>query len=411
MQYKNTEKTIKQIAEELGVVHVLEGSVRRFQHEIRITVQLIDAPTDQHIWSETYDRELVDVFEIQSDVAQRVALALNAKLEPEVIERIEQPPTSNIQAYDLFLKAKEGMLFQTVEYKNIQWLDQAIQLDSTFAAAYAMKGLSLLFQAGHLYGLSPSQVEKEARESLEKALLMDPLQGLAHYSMGAYHLWYEKDFNKSEIEFLTAKKLLPSDPLMDLIYLNFLHASSRHEEGLAVGESLIVNESGISGFWGWMALSYAFNNKAEELKKAIEMVRREPPENLAPYIEGARALLIQKQYEEIIALLQTSPGTITTSRGMSMLSIAYYKAGQMELHDQYLKDLIHRSEKTAGGSPSFYTAMVYASKHETELAFQWLDKSFQDNEIELYWLKVEPEFASLYDDPRWPQLLDGRGYP
>ena len=128
-------------------------------------------------------------------------------------------------------------------------------------------------------------------------------------------------------------------------------------------------------------------------------------------MEVARAHLVLKQYEKILEALNRYVGNLSVPRVMGLRAIAFKKLGDNEKSDAELDHLIKRSKETSGGSPSFYTAMVYASRGETEQAFRWLEKSFADNEVELFWLKVEPEFASLYDDPRWQEMLDRIGFP
>ncbi|MCK5371919.1 MAG: hypothetical protein KAQ62_25335, partial [Cyclobacteriaceae bacterium] len=110
-------------------------------------------------------------------------------------------------------------------------------------------------------------------------------------------------------------------------------------------------------------------------------------------------------------ILHLSQNVQQIPRVMGLKSIAYYKTSDIENHNRKLSALIQKSTETAGGSPSFYIAMIYSSKGIIDEAFRWLEKSFQDNEIELYWLKVEPEFEPLHNDPRWQEMLDKVGYP
>jgi len=167
--------------------------------------------------------------------------------------------------------------------------------------------------------------------------------------------------------------------------------------------------------WAKTALIWAFNNDFKNTEKAVEQATKRtkqvPLNPLLPYEESARAYLVQKQYHRIPAVLEFSPDAKSIPRGMALLAIAYHKLGDADKSHHQLESLMERSTETAGGSPSFYTAMVYASRGETEQAFQWLEKSIEDNEIEVYWLKVEPEFESLYGDPRWQEMLDKVGFP
>jgi len=411
MQYKGSDKSISKISKELGVAYILEGSVRKSGDKIRITVQLIDTETDQHLWSETYDRELTDVFAIQSEVAQQVASQLNIRLQPEVIQRMDRIPTKNMEAYKLYLKALHNWGNSIYFGSSRDWLEKAIELDSSFSTAYALLGSTILFEAGYAGNKNSDDVATQANANLEKALLLNPTDGIAHTMMGNYYLWFEKDFTKAEIEYRSAMELAPSDVTSYLQLLDLLLAADRIEEAILVGNSLFKDfDVGVTS-WARMGLVWAFNNDLDNMNKAISQAKLAPPENVFPYIEAARYYLIQKQYDQIPEVLALSPDAQTVPRSMGLKAIAYHKIDKKEYHIQELNSLIQRSEETSGGSPSFYTAMVYASRGEVEEAFSWLEKSFEDNEIELFWLKVEPEFASLYDDARWQEMLDRISFP
>ena len=140
MQYKNTTKSLRQIGKELGVATILEGSVRRGGNRVRITAQLIDTETDKHLWAETYDRDLDDIFAIQSDVAKKIATALKASLTPEEEKRIDKKPTENLEAYDYYLRGSEYANRSYLESDfliALNMLQKAVELDPEFALAYA----------------------------------------------------------------------------------------------------------------------------------------------------------------------------------------------------------------------------------------------------------------------------------
>jgi len=147
------------------------------------------------------------------------------------------------------------------------------------------------------------------------------------------------------------------------------------------------------------------------MNESIRRARQASNDNILAFTESARAYLIQKQYNQVLEILDLSPNVKAMPRAMGLRAIAYYKTGDIENHNLELSSLIKRSKETAGGSPSFYIAMIYGSKADADEAFRWLEKSFEDNEVELYWLKVEPEFEPLYDDPRWQEMLDKVGFP
>ena len=412
LQYKETQKPVKEIASELKVAHILEGSVRKAGDDIRITVQLIDAVADQHLWSETYDRKFVQIFDIQSDVAKHVATALNARLTPNVIESIDQAPTQNMEAYEIYLRALNGLQAITAQgnIEYIKMLKTAIALDSDFSSAYALLGNYIIFEAGFAGDKNSKEIASEARKALETALLLNPLDGIAHAMMGPYLLWYEQDFKGAEIELLAAQRLAPSNSQAYHFLIDLYMATGRYQEAVEVGNTIISLEDGPLA-WARMTLALSFNSELEAMEAAIQKAIKADDDDLLVYTEISRAYLIQQQYSKIPATLDMAPDTKNIPRGMGLLAIAYDKMSESGESEIWLDKLKERSAQTTGGSPLFYTAMVYASRGEAEQAFQWLEKSFEANEIELYWLKVEPEFASLHEDPRWQEMLDRIGFP
>jgi len=412
MNFKESDKSPKEIGKELGVAYVLAGSIMRLDNNIKINIRLIDVSTGEYRWAESYDQELTGVFSILREVAQNVASTLEAQFQPELIERMDQMPTENMQAYDLYLIALS--MYNNISLDSqeaIDLLNQAIKLDSNFARAYALLGNYIIFQAGFTQHKNPNDVGEDAKAMLEKSLLLDPLDALAHIMAAYYSLWYEKDFNKAEIHFLSGIRLAPSAERSYFSYLDFLLATGRFQEAIPIGTKLLEIAGNDPGNWGRTALLWAFNNEEEKMNKSIKQARKAPSDNIIVYTECARALLVQKRYNEVLEILELSQDIQKIPRSIGLKAISYYKIGDIENHNKELDSLIYRSTWTAGGSPSFYTAMVNASKGNVGEAFVWLEKSFQDNEIELYWLKVEPEFESLHDDPRWQLMLDKVGFP
>ena len=203
MLYKDSKKNLRQIGEELGVATILEGSVRRADSRVRIVSQLIDARTDEHIWAETYDRELKDIFAIQSDVAQQIAQALKATLSPEEKERIEQKPTDNLEAYDYYLQGRE---YEARSYEKrdleiaIELFEKAVRADPNFAEAFA--SLSRQHCRMYWYGhdRSPERLAR-AKEAIDKALNLKPDEPIVRLANGYYYYWGFRDYARALDEF------------------------------------------------------------------------------------------------------------------------------------------------------------------------------------------------------------------
>ncbi len=188
MRYKNTTKSLREIGRELDVATVLEGSVRRSGDRVRIVSQLVDARTDEPLWAETYDREMRDIFDIQSDVAQKIAAALRAQLSPEVKERIQKKPTDSLEAYDYYLKGREYYYrYRRQDNEHaIELFNKALELDPGYALAYAGLGDAYSQRAGR-FGLEASWLDR-AIEVSERAISIDPHSAEAHKSLGLAYM-------------------------------------------------------------------------------------------------------------------------------------------------------------------------------------------------------------------------------
>src|SRR5437762_2954254 len=214
MQYKSgVERNLREIGQQLGVAHVLEGSVQRSGNRVRVTAQLIDARTDTHQWAERFDRELADVFAIQSEIAKAIADQLQAKLSPQEKARVEEIPTGNTEAYVFYLRANQiernpDTLLE--DYKAAEQLYmQAIELDPNFALAHARLA-STRAEIFHFY--EPLDIWKtKARAEAEIALLLQPNLAEAHFALGQCIYWMDQDYDRALKQFGTASSLSPSN--------------------------------------------------------------------------------------------------------------------------------------------------------------------------------------------------------
>ena len=404
MQYKGTTKTIGEIAKELRVATILQGSVRKAGNTVRITVQFIDTRTDQHLWSETFDRNLDHVFAIQSEVAQKVASSLQAQVRPEVKLRIETQPTFSIEAYDLYLEANSIDFAGDEKLKAVELLEKAIRIDPEFADAYVELGSRKSW-----FGFMGVRSVTNTKEALEtsiyynnKALELDPYNSSAHGHLGDAMLWYGWDFESAEKEYQLQSKLNAIGTGM----IDFLISSGRFEKAVERSRTFVQTNPTSPGAWRLKILSLYFNGQSEESLKTIASVPF-PKDGLVP-METARVFIYLSMYKQAIEVLSQMS---EFPRSLGLLSIAYFHEGEQENFDELFQKLTSRSEESSAGSPSFYIAMVYAQMGEIDTSFKWLDKSYEDREVEMHWLKVEPPFEPLRNDPRWQEMLDKVGFP
>jgi len=213
MRYKNSELPLKEIASELGVATILEGSVRKLGNNLRITVQLIDARTDTHLWSQIYDRDLTDVFEIQSEIAQTIARELEAVITPQEKALIEKVPTNNMEAYSFFLKGNEyyWRSYEEQDYSiAISMYTKAIELDPDFAHAYIRLSISHASMYWFHYDRSAERIIK-SKEAIDAAIRIDSVIPEIHLALGYYYYWCFLDYSEALKELTLAEKNLPNN--------------------------------------------------------------------------------------------------------------------------------------------------------------------------------------------------------
>lgn len=226
--YKDTQKPIRQIARELGVNTVLEGSVQRVGNRVRVQAQLVDARTDGHLWAQSYDRDLTDVFAIQSDIAQQIARALQAKLTKVEKAGLAKPPTQNAEAYDLYLRAREYQTRPANTKSNLtiaeNLFERAIVLDPNFALAHAWLSFVHGWMFWGRWDRSAQRLEKQKREA-DSALRLDPNLPEGHFALGFHHYWGREDYTAAISEFQTAARAAPGNAE----FLNALGAVYRRQ--------------------------------------------------------------------------------------------------------------------------------------------------------------------------------------
>jgi TolB-like protein/Flp pilus assembly protein TadD len=222
MQYRdNSARKLPEIAQALQVAHVLEGSVQRVGNRIRVTAQLIDARNDRHLWAERYDRELADVFAIQSEIAQKITQQLRAVLSPTEKAALQAKPTADIAAYELYLRAKEiergGRSTRETLSQQIALLDQAVAQDPAFVSALCLLARAHLELYWSNYDHTPARLEL-GKSALEAAARLQPDSGEVHLTRGILHYWGARDYGRALTELAIARRVLPNNA--DIVYFS-----------------------------------------------------------------------------------------------------------------------------------------------------------------------------------------------
>ena len=405
MHFERTGKSMKQIADELGVQYLLEGSVRKHGSDLRITAQLIDANQDTYLWGDKYNGTMDQIFEFQENVASRIVKALKVRLTPDEKRNLKRRPTQNTEAYQLYLKgrffwnkrSREGL------QKAIEYFNEAIGLDERYALAWA--GIADSYNLLTEYGpASRKELYARARSAVEKALEFDDRLAEAHTSLAFLIMLNELDWPASEKEFKLAIKLKPNYATAHHWYSQWLMFNGRmaeaiHEISRAVEldpfSPAIHKDKGLT-------LYYArdYDGAIEYAKKALE---------LDSSIASAHRLLSlsfqgKKMFTEAIKENQRWGEQAGTEVEASIALAQSYAAAGKKVEALAQMEVV-KSEKLSGGNMLRGVALVYATLGENDLAFEWLDKSYEAKAESLCTLKVDPKVDAIRNDPRFASLL------
>jgi TolB-like protein/Tfp pilus assembly protein PilF len=407
MQYRESPPPIRQIAEELNVATVLEGGVQRAGDRVRVNVQLIDASTEAHLWAETYDEELTtaNIFAIQSDIARKIAAALQATLAPDVEELIEARPTESLEAYDLYTRGRfiwnAGSTAADME-EAAELFQQAIEADSGYAPAYV--GLVQTYWRRLSFGvLSADETIPQARAAIERALELDPDLAEAHAVLGQV-LLSELRLEEAERALRRALELNPGSTEAHGPYAVLLNLLGRASESVRMARRAVELDPLSIRTRMNLATSLLFTRDYDgALDEAARVLELEPERAGAHYFLGA-ALALNGQLEEAIAALQRTTELDPESPGnRTALAWVYARDGQREKALELLADVPEM------GTNLKEIALVYGELGELDRAFDYLDRAYAEHPANLLNLLVDPGADSLRQDPRFDELMKKLG--
>jgi len=409
MRYKNTDKDIRDIGQELNVNTILEGSVQKSGDYIRVNAQLINVEDGFHLWAETYDRELKNVFEIQSDLAENIARALKTNLTIEEKRGLNKNPTDNLEAYNTYLVGRHFWNMRTEEgfQKSLELFQKAIKKDPTYALAYT--GIADYFNLIGYYDLvPPREAFPRAKEAAEKAIDLDETLAEAHASLAMIQTWYEWDWTGAKSSFKRALELNPSYVTAHHWYSVWLGAMGRHDESIATIKraqeldptSLIISTT----LGGMFMFARRYDEEIEELHRAMEL----DPASYIPHWYIVYPYAFKGLYDEAIAHAQKALSLSgMSSRMKGVLSLAYACGGKITEAKKLLNELI-KLAKTKYNSP-YGLALIYIELNEKDRALDLLEKAYEEHDHWLYQIKVIESLDSLRSEPRFKALLKKMG--
>ncbi|HEV2094919.1 MAG TPA: FlgO family outer membrane protein, partial [Chthoniobacterales bacterium] len=398
---------LPQIAKQLGVAHILEGTVQRAANQVRVNVQLINATTAAHLWADTYDRKLTDVFAVESEIAKAVAEKLQAKLTGSEERAIAARPTDNTAAYQLYLKGRFFWNKRTGNdlKKSADYFQQAIATDPKYALAYA--GLADAYVLlPNLAGGIPRDFYPKAEEAAKKALELDDALAEAHTSLATALCYYDMDFPRATVEFERAIELNPNyatahqwygDHLL-VVLGRFDDAITEEKRALELDPlSLVINTD--------LGNAYRLARRADE---AIEQARKTLEIDPNFYYAHRNLGLAFEQKGALGAAIgeyQKARALNDEPKMLGLLGHAYASSGNKTEALKILEQLKELYKQRY--APAYSFALVYLGLGDKEEALRWLEKSYEDRAgSEIGRIRVDPFLDPLRGEPRFQALAE-----
>ena len=409
-RYQSKPRNLREIAKQLGVAHILEGSVQKAADQVRVNVQLINAQTDSHLWADTYDRKLTHLFAVETEIATKIADTLQAKLTSSEKQAIAVRPTKNSEAHELYLRGRFyfnkglGPEFD----KSRQYYQQAVELDPNYALAYV--GLADFYGFAFAVGLLPPEEKWAKMEEYmaNKALELDPTLGEAYNPLAAAKLYYRRDWPAAEHDFRRGLELSPNFAEMHAHYAICLLLFSRNQEAFAEMQRAL-NPDPLSprfGFWlGWLHFfTRQYDAALKQFRKTLEL------DSNLPMLHEYLGYTYEKKQMHKEAIAEWSKGLrlIGADEDASLLERTYTESGfDAALRALAQKRLETFKEKTGRGEyvPSYEYVVAYMRLDDKEQAFAWLAKAFAERNRFAFEITVNPIFDSLRSDPRFEKIV------
>jgi TolB-like protein/DNA-binding winged helix-turn-helix (wHTH) protein/lipoprotein NlpI len=409
MQFKGTHKTIPEIARELHVGAVLEGSVERSGDRIRVRVQLIEASTDQHLWAESYDRQLSDVLILEAELAQDIARQIEIRLTPQQQQNLAHNRTLNPQAFQDYLLGRHYWAMRTDESlrKAVEYFNRAIQEDPSDARSYA--GLAQCYIVLPMVTTFPqAEAYPKSRDAANKAVALDDSLAEAHLAIAEVRFYQDWDFAGAEKEFKKTLDLNPNYSTGHQWYGEFLSLMARNEESFRELQTALALDplSAIIHLQFGNALREArqYDRALDQYREALKVDPKFWPSFEAMHWAYRRQGKLMESIAPLRAAVQ-SWGTDDLVTLVDQLPAAYSKGGSKG----YLRHCVKIHEHYA--RPWFYLAGDYGALGDRENALIALNKSYENRDIELLSLLVDPDLDFLRSDSRFQELIRKVGYP
>lgn len=410
-RFKNNQSDSRNIASQLGVENLVTGDIRQIGDKLVINVRLIDASDDSQIWGNQYVKTSADIIAAQNEIAQAVAQNLRLKLTNSEKQRLGKNYTDNAEAYQLYLRGRFHVFKLTPPevQKGIQYLHQAIEIDPSYAAAYV--GLSEAYRTLALAGeLNPNEYFPKAKAASNKAIEIDDALAEAHGSLAVSMFWYDWNWAAAEEQNKRALELNPNSSITLVCYAHLLSNIGRHAEALSVikrATEIDPLNPFANSLEGQFLLHAGRTDEAlAKLQKTFEL----DPNFFFPHMFAVSVYYEKGMYAEALVegrlAKELSPNQ-TTSDAYS--SYALVKSGKREEARAVLDGLLKKS--TERFVPPSHIALIYNGLGETDKTYEWLERAFEQRDPKMAFLKVEPKWNNLRNEPRFIDLVSRMNFP
>jgi len=405
MQYKGVKKTLPEIAQELNVDAVVEGTVHRVGDSVRIRVQLIEAlPEERNLWAQTYDRAMTDVLVMYKEMARAIADKTRVKLTAQEEANLASTRQVNPEAYEAYIKGRFHWYKLTPQNLEIalQYFELAQEKDPNYALAYA--GIAHIWVGRQQQGLVPySEAAPRAKAAALKALELDDTLAEVHYLLAGIRAWVEWDWEDAETAYRRAIELNPNYPDPRAYYSHFLFMMRRPEEAMEQIERALELDPFNALFRAIYGMDLMYARRYEDAIALLrETLRTAPNDPVA--LSTLRSAYHQKgMYEEALEIWKTSYAAKGDREAEEALARGFAEAGYSGALSRVAETLIARSRTTYVTSWQIGTLYTRAGKNDE--ALEWLEKAYEEHDGNMPYISVDPIFDGLRDDPRFQDLL------
>jgi TolB-like protein/DNA-binding winged helix-turn-helix (wHTH) protein/Tfp pilus assembly protein PilF len=411
MLYKRANKPLRQIARELAVDALVEGSVTRSGEHLQITVQLLDGRQDRHLWGGTYDRDSRDVLVLEHELARTIMAELKISFSSQEQQHLKNAAPVNAEAYAAYLHGRYYWYKRTIEgfQKSIQYYEQAVTADAKYAPAYAgLADAYALLGSSPNDGLPPNEAMPKAKAAAQKALQLDDGLAEAHASFAYVNMVYDWNWASAEKEFKRAIEINPNYAGAHEWYAEFLAARGRESEALIEMKRARDADPLLVLMHAAVAEALYYSRRYDDVISQCQQTLELDPDYPLAHFHLGRAYMAKNMYPEAIAQYQRAQASLGETPALVMaIGYANAKADNRAAARKALDEL--RAQSKRRYVPALYFAAIYAGLGDSDAVISWLEKAYREHSDYLIYLNVDPMADALRPSPRFQAILQKIG--